>query len=362
MESAAHPPRLTRLAYLLPFVLFLPAARAMLVGGIATWFLPVWTFLLIPLAEQGFSGSTANPTPEQEQARLADPLFDWMLWLVVPAQYCLLGLFLWRMAQGVPTAWELVGTVATMGIACGVYGINVAHELGHRRTRHEQWMAQALLLTSLYMHFFVEHNRGHHRRVATPDDPASARRGETVYGFWVRSIVGSAQGAWALERDRLARTGHGPWRLDNAIVRHLLIQGALLVAIGTVFGGTALLGFLAAAGIGILMLETVNYLEHYGLQRGRTERGVWERVRPVHSWNTDRPLGRLFLFELTRHSDHHAHATRKYQVLRHFDESPQLPSGYPGMMVLSLVPPLFFRVMDPRVDQHQASPEAAAAA
>lgn len=338
---------MARLAYALPFVLFIPGMYAMYAGGLWAWFLPVFTFVAIPLAEQAFEGSTVNADGPEEAERLADPFYDYLVWMIVPAQYALLGFFLWRLSLGgFDTTWENVGLVASMGIGCGVYGINVAHELGHRATRHEQWMARALLLTSLYTHFLVEHNRGHHRRVSTPEDPASARRGESVYAFWVRSVTGGLRSAWELEAERLGRKGQSPWSLGNEVLMGWIVQVLFVAAIGLVLGPLAMVGFVAAATIGFLMLETVNYIEHYGLTRQKTERGGWERVRPIHSWNTNRPLGRLFLFELTRHSDHHANAVRKYQVLRHFDEAPQLPSGYPGMMVLSMVPPLYFAVME----------------
>lgn len=352
-----------RLAYLAPFVLFVPGLYSMWAGSLWTWFLPVFTFIVLPLAEQPFAGTTVNPAEGEEGARASDPFFDWMVWAIVPAQYALLLAFGWRMSVGGFETWETVGAVFSMGIGCGVYGINVGHELGHRRTRFEQGLAKALLATSLYTHFFVEHNRGHHRRVATPDDPASARRGETVYAFWWRSVTGSMRSAWELEAQRLAREDRSPWTWDNEVLRGWVGQTALAGGFGLAFGPWALAGFAVAATIGFLLLETVNYVEHYGLARQRNERGVYERVRPVHSWNTNRPLGRIFLFDLTRHSDHHANATRKYQVLRHFDESPQLPAGYPAMIVLALIPPLYFAVMERTLASYaEAVPEAVAAA
>lgn len=352
-----------RFSYLAPLFLFVPGLYAMKVGGLWTWFLPVFTFVVLPLAEQPFRGSTLNASPEEERRRSSDRLFDVMAWLVVPAQYALLFAFLWRLSLGgFDTWWENVGLVASMGIGCGVYGINLAHELGHRRTAHEQNMSLALLLTSLYMHFFIEHNRGHHRRVATEEDPASARLHETVYAFWWRSIRGSWNSAWELEAERLEEAGQPVMSWNNAMVRYSAIQLAFLAFIGLAFGPLALVGFIGAATIGFLLLETVNYIEHYGLQRQRDERGLYERVRPVHSWNTNRPLGRIFLYDLTRHSDHHANASRKYQVLRHFDESPELPAGYPAMLVLAMFPPLYFRIMDKVLaDFAQRQPEAVAA-
>ena len=236
-----------------------------------------------------------------------------------------------------------------MGLMCGVYGINIAHELGHRTTRWERDLSRALLLSSLYMHFIIEHNRGHHRRVATPEDPASARFGENIYFFWVRTILFSFVSAWRIEIARLRKERKAPFGLHNEMIRFLLIEALLLISIGGLFGSHVLLYFVMAAAIGILLLETVNYIEHYGLGRKPNERGLYGRVAHTHSWNSDHVIGRMMLFELTRHSDHHYKASKKYQVLQSMEEGPQLPTGYPGMMLLTLVPPLWFRVVDPIV-------------
>jgi len=244
----------------------------------------------------------------------------------------------------------IVGRVSAMGLMCGSFGINVAHELGHRSTKREQWMAKALLLTSMYMHFIIEHNRGHHRHVATPDDPATARKNEWLHTFLVRSVVYSYISAWKIELNSLKRKNIHPLSLKNEMFRFLMIQIGFLVAIAVVFSPTSMLYFATAAGIGIFLLETVNYVEHYGLVRNEVSPGKYERTMPHHSWNSDHILGRLMLFELSRHSDHHFVASKKYQVLEHHEDSPQMPTGYPGMIVLACFPPLWFLVMNPKVD------------
>lgn len=315
------------------------------------WSVPVFSFVIIPLLELVLRGKHNNLTAAEEEAMLADPLFDFMLYLFVPVQWVLLGLFLHRTSLGDLTPFALLGNIATMGILCGVYGINVAHELGHRTKRWERDLARALLLSSLYMHFIIEHNRGHHRRVATPDDPASARYGETVYGFWLRSIVFSWRSAWHIEADRLQKGGQKPYGVKNEMLQALAWQLGLLTVIALVFGAQSLLAFLGAALIGVLLLETVNYIEHYGLRRKRTSTGTYGRVQHIHSWNSDHLIGRIMLFELTRHSDHHWKASKKYQSLQSLEDAPQLPTGYPGMMLLSLVPPLFFGLLHPQLQR-----------
>jgi alkane 1-monooxygenase len=206
------------------------------------------------------------------------------------------------------------------------------------------------LLPALYQHFFVEHNRGHHKHVATDADPASARRGDVVFAFWWRSVWGSWWSAWAIQKDDLQRAGKPFWSWHNEMLRFTLSQVAWLLGIYICFGLSGLLGAMAVALIGILLLETINYVEHYGLRRKKLPSGRYEPVSPRHSWNSNHEIGRIFLYELTRHSDHHYKSTRKYQVLRHIDESPQLPFGYPSSVLLALVPPLWFWVMDRRLN------------
>ena len=342
--------RFRALRYLVSFIAPAWGLAGLLGHGAWTWALPLHAFLLVPLVEMLVPARADNLSEEEEQLALADPVFDGLLYFIVPMQWALLVLFLFRVGEPGLAWWETAGRITTMGVLCGIYGINVAHELGHRVKRWERDLARALLLTSLYMHFIIEHNRGHHRRVATPDDPASARYGETIYAFWLRSIVFGFLSAWRIEADRLRKEGHHPFGARNEMLHALLWQGALLTAIGWSFGAPALLAFVGAASIGILLLETVNYIEHYGLRRQRIEGGeAYRRVMHVHSWNSDHLLGRLTLFELTRHSDHHWKASRKYQVLQSHAEAPQLPAGYPGMMLVSLFPPLFFRIVHPRL-------------
>ena len=310
-------------------------------------------FGILPAIELFSKGSTVNVSKAEEEVILQDKTYDWMLYGLVPVQYLLLVYFLFVMQQDLPF-YEWLGNVITFGLSCGVIGINAAHELGHRLTKQEQNMSKALLLTSLYMHFFIEHNRGHHKNVSTDEDPASAKYGETVFAFYFRSVIGSWLSAWHLEKERLKRTSEAFWSLKNEMLRFQIIQILLLAAIFFIFGTAALLAFIFAAVIGFLLLETVNYIEHYGLRRKKKDNG-YERTLPIHSWNSNHPFGRLLLLELSRHSDHHYIASRKYPVLRHFDESPQMPTGYPGMMLLALIPPLWFKVMHKAIDKYKAT-------
>lgn len=290
-------------------------------------------FFLIPALEQILPRSVYNLSPEEETQQAGNRFFDWLLYLHIPALYCLIAYALHTQATQDRSLWELAGIWLNVGLVVGAFGINVAHELGHRPGLADQTMAKILLLPALYMHFFIEHNRGHHKNVATDEDPASARKGENLYAFWLRSVWGSYRNAWKLD--------------NKEMLRFQLIQLVYLGGIWWYYQWEGLLFAIGVAVVGFLLLETVNYIEHYGLRRKKLASGRYEPVLPTHSWNSDHELGRIFLYELTRHSDHHYKATRKYQVLRHWDESPQLPYGYPASILMALVPPLWFRVMDP---------------
>ena len=241
-----------------------------------------------------------------------------------------------------------------MGILCGTFGINVAHELGHRKSVFEQFLAKLLLLTSLYTHFFIEHNKGHHAHVATDEDPSSAVLGQSIYSFWPQTVFGTYFKAWKINLAELKKKGLGFFSFHNEMLLFTCAQLILIGVIGFYFGLNTIYFFLISATIGALLLETVNYIEHYGLKRKRNPSGNFERVLPKHSWNSNHLLGRLMLFELSRHSDHHYLASRKYQVLRHHEDAPQMPTGYPGMIVLALFPPLWFRVMNRQLKKYES--------
>ena len=333
------------LKFLVPFSIYAGAFVAFRSHGWVIAIPLLFAWVLIPLMELFIKPRAANLTAAEEEMARHDKSYDVLLYLVVVVQYAALCQFLVSMTDPTLTLFEIVGRIWVMGLLCGTFGINVGHELGHRVTRFEQTLAKALLLTSLYMHFFTEHNKGHHKRVATPEDPGSARYGEPVYLFYFRTIIFSYLSAWEIANKDMRKKGQPVFSLRNEMVQFSIIEVVFVVLIFLAFGWLITLYFLAAAMIGILLLETVNYIEHYGLQRKAGSDGRYERAMPAHSWNSNHIVGRLMLFELSRHSDHHYLASRKYQVLRHHDDAPQMPTGYPGMMILALVPPAWFYVM-----------------
>ena len=315
------------------------------------WFGPVFVFGVIPLVDLLTGLDRNNPPDEVIESLENDKYYRWVTYAFIPMQYLSLVWGSWMLSRGGLDVPDKIGLSIGVGMVAGI-AINTAHELGHKKEKHERWLARIVLAQPFYGHFYIEHNRGHHVRVATPEDPASSRVGDTVWGFLPRTVIGSLRSAWGLEKRRLERRKESPWSLKNDVLSSwamsVVLWGALMLAFGW-----GILPYLAIqAVVGIWLLESVNYLEHYGMLRERTESGRYERVNPSHSWNSNNIGTNVLLYHLQRHSDHHANPTRRYQALRDFKESPVLPTGYAGMIVLTWVPAIWRRVMDPRVLAH----------
>jgi alkane 1-monooxygenase len=293
----------------------------------------------------------ANPPDSVVKWLEQDRYYRWCTYAYLPIQYGGIVFACWLWASGRLSTIDSIGLALTMAMVSGI-AINTAHELGHKRASLERWLSKVALASSGYGHFFVEHNRGHHVRVATPEDPASARLGESFWAFLPRTVTGSLRSSWELEVERLARTNDRPWTWRNNILNAWAMTFALFALLTAAFGPVVLPYLVIQAVTGSSLLEVVNYLEHYGLLRQRREDGRYQRCSPEHSWNSNNVASNVLLYHLQRHSDHHANPTRRYQALRHFDEAPQLPTGYAGMIVLAYVPPLWRRVMDPRLLAH----------
>lgn len=335
--------------YLIAYVSPVAAAIGLYFGGIWSPGAFYVGFIILPVLEFFLPARTDNVPPEEEAHRNTMHYFDWLLYLHLPIIYALIAFFVYRVGFTPLSPWEIVGMTLNMGVILGSYGINVAHELGHRTDQFSTWIARLLLVPSLYTHFTIEHNYGHHRHVGTPQDPATARMGESVYAFWWRSVTGSLLNAWKLERERLGKINKTFIGLSNQLLWGAVLEGLYFLAVLMIAGWIAFLAAFMAAIMGFLLLETVNYIEHYGLVRRRLPTGQYETVEAMHSWNSNHELGRIFLYELTRHADHHYRTNRHYQILRHLDGAPQLPTGYPGTMILSLIPFAWRKVMHARI-------------
>lgn len=318
------------------------------------WLGPIVILGVLPFLDLVAGVDRDNPPEELTAALENDRYYRWVTYLFLPLQYAGFVAAFKVIASGELSAAECTGLAATVGFIGGL-GINTAHELGHKKESVERWLSKVALAQCWYGHFYIEHNRGHHVRVATPDDPASSRLGESFYRFWPRTVAGSLRSAWQLETRRYARIGQHPFRVGNHVLNAWLLSAALWLAM-IAWLGVGIVPYLVLQGvIGFTLLEAVNYLEHYGLLRqraGAAGRERYEHVAPRHSWNSNHLTTNVVLYHLQRHSDHHAHPTRRYQALRDHAEAPVLPTGYAGMILLALIPPLWYRVVDPRVLAH----------
>lgn len=337
------------LKYLAAFSVPIFAFLGLYFKGYWVWSAPVFAFVIIPILELLFPVDTDNLTPDESRNKLNRKLFDWLLYLNLPIVFGLVFYSLVTVSSVDLQTYEFVGLIFSVGIVLGINGINVAHELGHRQTTNERFIGKALLLPSFYMHFFIEHNYGHHLHAATPEDPATARYNQSVYSFWLTSTVRQYFNAWGIQNKLLKNNNQSFLSSKNDMFWYTIIQIAYLILVFTFFNTTGLYFALVSGVVGFILLETVNYIEHYGLLRLQTKTGRYERVREMHSWNSNHVIGRIVLYELTRHSDHHYKSSKKYQVLDCHDDSPQMPYGYPTSMVLALIPPLWFGIMNKRV-------------
>ena len=325
-----------------PLLLFWTGEAAIL------WLPVVFVYGVGPALDWLLGEDGSNP-PESAVRQLdADRYYRFVTYSLVPILWAAFIFCAWFVAsQTLP--WHGLLAVVMVAGSVGGFAINLGHELGHKKSRLERWLAKIVLAPFGYGHFHVEHNRGHHRHVATPGDPASSRMGESIYAFTCRELPGTARRAWALEAERLRAKGTPVWSLDNEIVQPGLITLALWAAL-VMWLGLGIVPFLLAASFwSWFQLTSANYVEHYGLLRGQDAQGRFEATKPHHSWNSNHIFSNWVLFHLQRHSDHHAHPLRRYQALREFKNLPQLPSGYFGMFPLAYVPWLWFAVMNPRL-------------
>ena len=334
--------------YLLAYTLPAIAICGLFLGGSFVWLGFIYAFVVIPFLEIKFSGSN-SVAPQSSPSEAI--FFDILLFFNIPLIYFILifGLMINQSEQ--LTYMQSIGLVLSVGTILGSSGINVAHELGHRQNLLSRIGAKLLLLPALYSHFTIEHNRGHHKNVSTPLDPATSRFNESVYQFWIRSVIGCYANAWKLESSRLKKERGIGKLFKNEMVLNTLITILYLTAVFVFFGNRGLIFALFSGIIAFLLLECINYIEHYGLKRKQLSNGMYEQVSSIHSWNSEHQLGRIMLYELTRHSDHHYKSNKKFQNLEFHEVSPQLPFGYPASIILSLFPPLWYKIMNSRVPQ-----------
>nr|WP_299344933.1 alkane 1-monooxygenase [Allomuricauda sp.] len=337
------------LKYLAALTIPISAGISITLLGYWSYLTPFYAFVIIPILEILLPQDASNLSHEERMEKGKSKFFDWMLYLNVPIVFGFVALALWKVTHVELQLYEVIGLVFSIGIVLGVNGINVGHELGHRQHTRERYLGKLLLLPSFYMHFYIEHNFGHHLHAATKEDPATARYNQSVYSFWFTSVFRQYLSAWKIQSKLLHSAKSSFFTLKNDMLWYTFFQIVYLGAVYFLFGLQGVWFALGAGIVGFLLLETVNYIEHYGLMRRKLPSGRYERVRESHSWNSNHVIGRIVLYELTRHSDHHYKSAKKYQLLDYHDISPQMPFGYPTSMVLSLMPPLWFYIMNPRI-------------
>lgn len=344
-----------RLSFLLCFILPILVILAEEVGGVSYLIVPLTVFVILPLLDFVWGKDNSNPEETNFLKLQNDSYFRYLtqVWAYVQLSFVVWSVY--RIAAYPHTTFEFCLFAISVGIVTGGIGITVGHELGHKKTRYEQFLAKLIYMTVCYMHFYIEHNRGHHTNVSTPNDPASSKKNQSFYQFYPQTVIGAYQSAWELESKRLKKLGLVSFHYRNEMIWYFVITALFLISMigfGSLYSQSTIrwdiLGFLLLQSlIAFSLLELTNYIEHYGLNRKEVSPGKFEKVLPIHSWNQNYFVSNAFLFHLQRHSDHHANAGRRYQVLRHFEEAPQLPFGYELMILVALVPPLWFQMMNP---------------
>jgi len=337
------------LKYLAAYTIPLATAISINFSGILTYTAVFYAFFIIPMVEMIVGKDDKNLSAKQSEEKKYLKIFDIMLYLNIPIVYSLLSWSIYNFSNFEYSYFESVGLCLSTGILLATNAINVGHELGHRKSFYERTLGKALFLPCLYMHFYIEHNFGHHLKVATPEDGATAKYNQSVYSFWITSVSKQYIDAWKKQKELLKRAGKPWFSLKNDMMWYTIIQSLYLLLVLFLFSLKGLIFALTVGVISFLFLETINYIEHYGLRRLKLPSGRYERVSEIHSWNSNHSIGRIVLYELTRHSDHHYKSSKKYQLLDYLEESPELPFGYPSSIILSLFPPIWFKIMNPLV-------------
>lgn len=312
---------------------------------------PIVLHIVIPAIDTIVGKDANNPTEEDIKLLEQDPYYARLVKSFIPLQYAANIYACYLMGRKETSFLDKILVGISAGAINGI-AVNTAHELSHKPARLDHILSHLALVPTGYNHFRIEHPYGHHKRAATPEDPASSKMGETFYEFWPRTVFGSLKSAIEIETRRLKRKGKGFWTKDNELIQGWAMSASFHGAMVAMFGKGVIPYLATQAFYGISLFEIINYIEHYGLKRQKKEDGTYMRTMPEHSWNNNNIVTNLFLYQLQRHSDHHAYPTRPFQALRHFDEAPELPSGYASMLLPAMIPSLWFKMMDKRVFDH----------
>ena len=312
---------------------------------------PLLLHIIIPTVDALVGADDNNPTDDDIKVLVNDPYYDRIVKLFIPLQMVANVFAGYVVTRKDVSFLDQILLGISMGAINGV-GVNTAHELSHRPNKADHYWSHATLMPLAYNHFRIEHPYGHHKRAATPEDPASSKMGESFYEFWPRTVFGGLKSAIEIEEKRLKRKGLSFFSKENELFHGWAMSAGFHAGMVSLFGKKVTPYLLTQAFYGVSLFEVINYIEHYGLKREQKADGSYARTMPEHSWNNNNIVTNLFLYQLQRHSDHHAYPTRPFQALRHFDEAPELPSGYATMLIPALIPRLWFKMMDKRVFEH----------
>ena len=339
------------LKYLMSYTIAITAFIGIVAGGPFVYLTAIYTFIFIPILEINIKQDNQIYSIDEKKKRNLNLFFDFLLYLNVPIVYSIFFISLNTLLVS-NSLFEIIGIILSSSIVMATNGINVGHELGHRKSLLSRMCSKLLYLPCQYMHFFIEHNYGHHINVATPQDPATAKFKQNLYSFWISSVIKTYISAWKIQLKLLRVSKLSFFSIKNDMLFYTIFQISFLFFIYFNYGLVVTIYSFIMSIVSFLFLETINYIEHYGLLRKIKSNGKYERVKPHHSWNSNHTVGRIVLYELTRHSDHHFISSKKYQVLESIEESPQLPYGYPTSILISFFPPLWFKIMNPLVKKH----------
>lgn len=348
-----------KIGFFTAFILPALVVMGVYLGGAWNSIALFFSFVFLPIVDQWMGIDTHNETEDEARIKGEEFYYRFVTYIWAIVQLCFVTWGAYAISSGqITTGIEWSGFLLSFSLVTGGIGITVAHELGHKKSALEKFYSKMLLMTVSYMHFYIEHNRGHHVHVATPSDPATARKNENFYSFWLRSVFVGYAHSWKLEQESLKRKGHTVFSNRNNMIWFTILPFLFCGSLTFVFSLSQQrftweipIFFFCQSLFAFTLLELVNYVEHYGIVRKETSPGRYERVNPLHSWNASHLISNFFLFQLQRHSDHHANAFKRYQVLNHYDESPQLPFGYPTMILIALIPPLWFSLMGKRLEE-----------
>ena len=351
-----------KILFMLPYLFVILASSALWYGythASLYYFGFIVTYVIVLIADFLVGEDAPNPAPEEVSILEKERYFTMITELFVPVQIAFFVFCMYLLLTRPLTILESIGIFTTMGVISGAFGVTIAHELGHKNSKRKRFLAQALYTMASYGHFYIEHNKGHHVRVATPDDPATAKYKENFYHFYLNTVIGSWLSAWKIEKKRLLSQNKSAFVVSNRMFWYLFIPFSIALLCGLSgyiwkdgFFSTGVVFFFAQSFIAFSLLELVNYVEHYGLARKKISEGRYEKVNPTHSWNANQLLTNAFLFHLQRHPHHHEKPNINYQCLKTIEKSPQLPFGYAAATLLALFPPLWFKIMNPILESY----------